>query len=94
MRTVYQLENLRKIIDKMSKQQHIEILKILKHYSVVLNENNYGTFVNMSELHDNIINKISEYIEYTDSQESHLKQIEYETITLKDTYFSNELSMT
>ncbi len=87
MKTVSELENIRKTIDKLSKFHHIEILKILKHNNVMLNENNYGTFVNMSELGDNIIDKILHYIEYTEHQEVQLKTIENEKGRLKSKFF-------
>ena len=90
MKSVSELENIRKFIDKMSKNQHIEILKILKFRNVILNENNYGTFVNMSELSTEIIDQIIQYIEYTDNQEINLKKIEHEKGSLKETYFSKE----
>lgn len=90
MKSVSELENIRKFIDKMSKNQHIEILKILKFHNVILNENNYGTFVNMSELSMEIIDQIIQYIEYTDNQEINLKKIEHEKGSLKETYFSKE----
>jgi len=90
MKSVSELENIRKFIDKMSKNQHIEILKILKFHNVILNENNYGTFVNMSELSVEIIDQITQYIEYTDNQEINLKKIEHEKGSLKETYFSKE----
>lgn len=90
MKTVSELENIRKLIDKMSKSQHIEILKILKYHNVILNENNYGTFVNMSELSMEIIGQIVQYIEYTDNQELHLKKIEHQKGSLKEAFFQNE----
>ena len=89
MRSVNELENIRKSIDKLQKLHHIEILKILKHNNVVLNENNYGTFVNMSELNDTIIDKIVHYIEYTEHQEIQLKTIEKEKGRLKYKFFDD-----
>ena len=90
MKSVSELENIRKTIDKLSKFHHIEILKILKHNNVVLNENNYGTFVNMSELENYIIDKIMHYIEYTEHQEIHLKTIESEKGRLKYKFFEKQ----
>ncbi len=88
MRSVNELENIRKNIDKMSKFHHVEILKLLKHHNVVLNENNYGTFVNMSELDDTVIEKIIHYIEYSEEQELELNNIEHEKGKLKVKYFN------
>lgn len=88
MRSVGELENIRKNIDKMSKFHHIEILKLLKQHHVVLNENNYGTFVNMSELDNSIVDRIVHYIEYTDEQEVQLNNVEYEKGQLKFKFFN------
>lgn len=90
MKSVIELENLRKCIDKLSKFHHIEILKILKAYDVTINENNYGVFVNMSELDIQIIDKIENYIEYSEEQEKQLKNIEYEKGILKTKYFQKD----
>jgi proline dehydrogenase len=90
MRSVNELENLRKNIDKLTKFHHIEILKILTLHEVTINENNYGIFVNMSELDDIIVDKIEHYLEYTEEQEQQLKNIEYEKVMLKSKYFESE----
>jgi hypothetical protein len=88
MRSVGELEIIRKDIDRMSKFHHVEILKLLKQHQVVLNENNYGTFVNMSELDGSIVDRIVHYIEYTDEQEVQLNNIEYEKGQLKFKFFN------
>ena len=90
-KTIGELESIRKDIEKMNKFHQIEILKILKASNfITLNENNYGTFINMKDIPDDLINKILSYIEYVVEQEVNLKKIEQEKNSLKNTYFDNK----
>lgn len=77
----------------MSKHNQVEILRILKDCSeeITLNENNYGIFVNLSDLSDTIIEKINNYIEYWKNQENNLKNIEHKKEKFKTIYFSNNI---
>ena len=87
MRSVNQLEPIRKSVEKLSKFHQIEVLKILMDHKIELNENNYGTFINMSELDGGIIDKIINYMEYVDEQELQLKNVEREKGDLKNKFF-------
>lgn len=88
---VQELNNIRKDCEKMTKFHQIEILKILKENDdIILNENNYGTFINMSDISINILEKIKNYIEYVNIQESHLNKIELEKTTIKNTFFESK----
>ena len=50
-----------------------EILRILiQEKNINLNENNNGTFVNLSELDNNVVNKLNNFISYVNNQEEHL----------------------
>ena len=62
-----ELESIRKDIEKMNKFYQVEILKLLNscsHLKLKLNENNNGTFINMVDIGDDILIKISNYINY------------------------------
>jgi hypothetical protein len=51
------------IIDKMDKNQHIEILKIInKDPAVKINENKSGIYINLSFLPENAMKEIKTYI--------------------------------
>ena len=90
-KTIIELDNLRKEIERMNKFHQIEVLKILKSCNnITLNENNYGTFINMKDIPDDLINKILSYIEYVSEQEINLKKIEEEKNSIKNTYFDNK----
>lgn len=88
MKSVHDLQNMRKIIEKMSKFHHIEILKMMKDSKVNISENNYGAFINMTELDETMIARLENYIQYTEEQEIQLKDIEREKGLLKYKFFS------
>ena len=88
--SIVQLENTKNEIEKMNKFHQIEILKILKEYNTItLNENNYGTFINMRDIPEEILDKIQYHIEYVNEQEINLKNIENQKDSLKNAYFEN-----
>ena len=72
-----ELNNIKLIIEKMDKVHHIEILKILlNEENNYINENNNGTFINLSDLKDSTIQKLKDYIIYFDKQQSQLINLE------------------
>ena len=94
-KTVQELESIRKDIEKMNKFHQVEILKLLKSCShLKLNENNNGTFINMVDISDDILIKISNYINYVEQQEKNLSHIEIAKLNIKNKYFENTLEMT
>jgi hypothetical protein len=77
------LEKIQYSIDKMNKNQHIEIVKILKNKSVNLNENKNGCYINLTYLHADIILELQNYIEYVNDQEQALQVVELRKIDLQ-----------
>jgi hypothetical protein len=89
-KNIVELDNIRKDIEKMGKFHQIEILKILKECdTITLNENNYGTFINMTDIPTEYIIQIQKYIHYVNEQEVNLKKIENEKNSLKNSFFEN-----
>ncbi len=77
-------------IETMSRNHHIDVLKLLKSdSSVILNENSNGIFVNLNELSDDIINKLLKFIKYVDTQQEQLNDIEKEKINIENNYFKS-----
>ena len=69
----------------------MEILKILKkHDSVTLNENKYGTHVNLTEVDPNILEELNAYINYVGAQESNLNEMEKQKEEFKNIYFTKD----
>ena len=85
------LQNIKKSIEEMNISYQKEILKILnKEDSVIISENNNGTFINLSNLNDIILQKLEKYIEYVNNQQHILKFIEEEKSNIENEFFSKE----
>jgi hypothetical protein len=82
-------EELRDEIEKMSKFNQIEILRILVNKNIVLNENKYGTHVNLSELDEETIKELEAYVKYVNTQELDLNHFEQEKEKYKNIFFDN-----
>jgi hypothetical protein len=79
-----ELQNLKENIEKMSKFHQIEILRILTTSGkVCLNENNNGTFVNLTEQPKDIIAQLNKYVNYVNEQQNQLSIIEHEKSRLE-----------
>lgn len=62
--TIDAKKNLVKEIDQLSKDQHLEIYKIVNGYTDKYTQNDNGIFINLSVLNDNILNKIKQFVDY------------------------------
>ena len=83
-----ELENIKNIIDKMDKNQHIEILKIInKDPAVKINENKSGIYINLSFLPENVMKDIKTYISYIQDQEKVLTHMENIKAEYTNTFF-------
>ena len=83
------LHTIKETIELMNKSYQVEILKLLiSEESIVISENNNGTFVNLSNLDIKIINKLEKFIEYVKTQQSQLSHIENEKINIKNEFFN------
>jgi hypothetical protein len=85
------LLNLKERLESMSESHQDEILKIFIESSIQMSENSNGTFINLSLVPPEIIEKLEKYAEYVDEQTKELESIEYEKEQLKTTFFSNNL---
>jgi len=75
-------------IENMPKHYHIEIGKLLiQQYKIGYNDNQNGIFINLSNISDEVITKLQNYIKYVDLQENQINQTEQEKNKLKDMYF-------
>jgi uncharacterized protein (DUF342 family) len=86
---VNKLNQLRETIENLSKFNQIEVLRILtKHPQVTINENKYGIHINLSELEQSIIDELIVYIQYINTQEIELNNIEKQKEEYKNIFFS------
>lgn len=75
-------------IENMDKYHQIEILRILNKFTEIKkNENNNGTFINLTELSLEVIKELEKYTDYVDEQQKLLKKIENEKEKLEQTFF-------
>ena len=82
------INNIRDMIENMTKFNQIEVLRILtKHNQVIINENKYGIHINLSELRPQIIEDLLVYIKYVNAQEIELNNIEKQKQDYKNNYF-------
>jgi hypothetical protein len=80
---------IRDSIEQMSKFNQVEILRILHKYpDVILNENKYGVHVNLTNLKDEVLEKLNMYVSYVNTQEQSLKTDEKQKEAFKNIYFS------
>ena len=66
------INRLKERIENMSKYHQIEVLRILSTLpNVKRNENNNGTFINLSEQPPDVIEQLEKYANYVDIQQNH-----------------------
>lgn len=85
----YNLEEIRQKIEKMNKQNHIEILKLLYEKKVKFTENDNGIFLNLTNLQSEHINILLDYIDHIKNQENILNIIENKKEEIENTYFKD-----
>lgn len=79
-------------IESMNKFNQVAILKILKaEDNVVLNENQYGIHINLTELNTEVLKKIHSYVQYVNTQQQNLEHAEKQKELFKNTYFDKEV---
>ena len=84
---IIELNTIKEEIDKMVKINQVEILRILKkNPKINLNENNYGVHVNLSDLPYSTIEELKNYINYVNTQETNLINIEKQKNNMKNLF--------
>jgi hypothetical protein len=83
------LSTIKDKIERMPKNNQIEVLKILKKYqNIKLNENKSGVFVNLSFLSKEILEEIDKYVNYVNDQEMVINTIETQKQEFKNAFFA------
>ena len=74
----------------MSKYHQLEVLKLFKNMPTApINENQNGTFINLSILLDKDIEVLKEYVEYVKDQQKTLLDMENKKKKLQNKYFKD-----
>jgi hypothetical protein len=90
--SVSELNYLRESIENMNKFHQIEVLRILNnHKDVTLNENKYGIHVNISDLKKEVLDKLSIYVNYVNTQETTLNVVEKVKEDYINKYFTKDI---
>ena len=85
-----ELNLIREKIELMPKINQVEILRILsKDTNITLNENKYGIFINLTDLPINIIENLKAYINYVNTQEDDLNELEKQKEEFKTIFFTS-----
>ena len=84
---VADLKQVKDRVEALNQHHQIQILKIMTHHNVGLTENKNGSFINLTNIDDVIISKITDYLSYVDQQEMQLKEIENQKTELTKQFF-------
>ena len=91
MEKTAELEQLKTRVEKLEKDQQIEILRILNEdQKIKLNENKSGVYVNLSFLSEDVMIKIKNYLNYISEQEKILRMTENKKENFAKTYFDDD----
>jgi len=89
---VIELQFIRDSIENMMKINQVEALRILHKYpSVILNENNYGVHVNLTELPQLAIDDLKKHIQYIQTQENNLEYMETQKNNMRSLFKDKEV---
>lgn len=81
------LKQLKDHIENLNQHHQIQILKIITQNKVAYTENKNGSFVNLTNMDNTIVSKLTEYLSYVDEQETHLKEVENQKTELTKQFF-------
>jgi len=75
-------------IERFSKPNQIEVLKLIrKHSGVRINENKSGVYINLTFLEPSAMEVLQKYMDYVREQESILTPLECQKEDFKTNYF-------
>jgi len=83
------IEKLKKTIESLSKYHQVQIYKLIKDEGIKFDENNNGSFINLSQLEKCVIKKLYDYTKYVEKQQKELLKDENEKSRLEKKFFNN-----
>lgn len=84
-----ELEKIRKHIESLDSNHHVEIAKIFKKNKIKLTENNNGIFINLNNIDTKVINEIKKYLSFVSQQEKYINIHEDTKEKLENIYFKD-----
>uniref|UniRef100_A0A6C0CR04 NET domain-containing protein n=1 Tax=viral metagenome TaxID=1070528 RepID=A0A6C0CR04_9ZZZZ len=88
------LTELKKKIESMDKEHHVKILEIIQDNKITYSENKNGIFINLNNMKPDVIEKIKDYINYTNCQETNLQNMETKKKELEKQFFKDNKEKT
>ena len=85
--SAHDLKHLKDRVEALNQHHQIQILKIMTQCNVALTENKNGSFINLTNVNDDVISKITDYLSYVDAQETQLNEIENQKTELTKQFF-------
>tara|TARA_B110001450_G_scaffold256524_1_gene287364 strand:+ start:3075 stop:3497 length:423 start_codon:yes stop_codon:yes gene_type:complete len=88
------LKKIKKEIENMPKCHQIEVLRLCKkNNNILVNENNNGTFINLTEVNDIFLQKLEDYVSYVIEQKHELDVIEDKKYNLQNNFFNENMNL-
>ena len=85
------LQVLKERIEQMSKGHQIDVLRLLLNVEGVhCNENNNGTFVNLTSQSAAVILALEKYVNYVNDQQTNLSAVECEKERIEQMFFCSK----
>jgi hypothetical protein len=92
--SVSELNYLRECIENMNKFNQVGVLRIMNKFKdVTLNENKYGVHINLSELKKEVLDELSLFVKYVNTQESNLSSIEQQKEDYRNAFFNRDIAL-
>jgi len=82
------LKQLKDRIESLNQHHQIQILTIVTQNNVAYTENKNGSFVNLTNMDEATISKITAYLKYVDEQETQLNEVENQKTELTKQFFT------
>jgi len=90
MTDIERLQTIKDTIEQFNKQQQIEVLRILIASSANMSENNNGSFINLTELPNTILEELETNITFVKTQQNQLLDMEQEKDSIKKEFFDDK----
>lgn len=85
-----QLIKIKKKIESLNKQQQTKVMEIFIKKNIQFTENKNGIFINLNKIPLNIMEEITQYLEYINLQEKSLSKQELTKKQIEQQYFDDE----
>lgn len=82
-------KDLKDSIEKMSRYHQIEVLRLMVKDEIYINENQNGSFINLTHIPHEKLLTVKKYVSYVNEQETNLHIIESEKDRIQNVFFKD-----